>query len=136
MSTTRERFEMKFARNLETAVGVRVISDCGLAVYEIVEFIESEVRLAMAPRDPSPELAKAERALRSGPGNLFPQDCAVIAAELDRLRAITEHCRECGDKFGAKCIEMADTGLCVTCEGKRDERGDASELATTKEPTT
>jgi hypothetical protein len=97
--------------------------------------VESEVRLALAPREQSPEFEAAEVALhicvdslqRAKPElYLHRRRCKPIADELDRraaeiarLTAITEHCRECGVAFSERA-EMADTGLCVTCEGKRD----------------
>ncbi len=62
-----------------------------MPVRSAVEALAPEVRLALAPRDASPELAEAEKGLRAcvlpSDDRLRPKDCAVIAGELDRLRA-------------------------------------------------
>jgi hypothetical protein len=97
-STTRERLCAFMAERT-----VNSAEEWGLALWisDVVEWCESEVRLALAPREPSPDLAEAEKWLRAG-GFAPAQMARVIAAELDRraaeiarLTAIVEHCHEC-----------------------------------------
>jgi len=75
------------------------------------EFAENEVRLALQPREPSPELAEAEHQLR----NLYyltPQQERVIADELARLR--TELTRK--DGVVSRAIDaLQEVDLCMAC---------------------
>jgi len=62
------------------------------AVKAAIPFAESEVRIAMGPRDPAPGLAEAEDQLRKGDPS--EEECDVVSAEIDRLRAIEKQQRE------------------------------------------
>jgi hypothetical protein len=76
--TMRERFEL-FVVSQCAKLGGLYAAD---ATRCAVDFAESEVRLALAPREQSPEVTKAEDWLRGQQ----EQRCDIIASELDRLR--------------------------------------------------
>jgi hypothetical protein len=102
MSTTRERWIALCAE--QSRAGTPAIVKHLANV--VSDFAESEVALALAPREQSPELAEAEMWLRESSQWFREHGCpidagAVISDELDRraaeiarLTAIVEHCRE------------------------------------------
>jgi hypothetical protein len=82
MDERADRFLAFKVKHMEDGLG-----EVGMAAA----FAASEVALALAPREPSPELVEAECVLRAWSEVKFldgrAKVCAVIASELDRLRA-------------------------------------------------
>jgi hypothetical protein len=88
MSTMRERFVRFVETNKRPGVSVEEVE--GL----IVQWCESEVRLALAPREQSQALADAESIARKWRDhitprrNITPSDLIATINELDRLRGL------------------------------------------------
>ena len=101
MSTTRDRWlafmaERGFSGNVLTQDAVKAAP----------EFAESEVRLALEPREAAPELAEAEKLIRKDGARsrwLTPVQMRAIPSELDRLRAKLKHL----EKFYEQCMAEA-----------------------------
>ena len=80
----RLRLAMKYPHDCEEALKLE---------GKVLAFAASEVALALAPREASPELVMPEHWLRQacsryGGTELSSDSCRAIAAELDRLRAL------------------------------------------------
>jgi hypothetical protein len=91
MSTMRERFRSWF----NELHGSMLHDDVyGVTNGEAVAFAESEVRLALQPREQASGLAEAEHVMRAGGPHgdvrLTVSERLAIAAELDRLRALEQ----------------------------------------------
>ena len=89
------------------------------------EFAEAEVRLALQPREPSPELAEAEKWLAGMRGYAALTSArktlpGIVAAELDRLRAENAlaldggGCEKCGDTGKIVVGHMSGPGMCAS----------------------
>jgi hypothetical protein len=80
--TMRERYLRHFGMDHEPTSSLAVSH-----MLAIESFAEAEVSRALAPREPSPALATAEKRLRRPDGPWYESDRDVISSELDRLRA-------------------------------------------------
>lgn len=123
------------------------------AGYEVIEqaidtLIAATREDALAPRESSPEMEKAEMVLRAWAATPFLDGragtCSVIAAELDRLRAEVARlqsqpapadagsaesvCHDC------ECVLEVDPLLCESCHSRRNSEGmDLSDARTLEE---
>lgn len=89
MSTEREKLE-KHINAWASASGSERLREGGAMLAKLLdEYRDAEVRLALAPKAPSPKLAESEIILRSTDPTypMYVGQRRIIANELDRLRA-------------------------------------------------